>query len=283
MKGRFSNSVALMKESFRVLRKNKDLVWFPIISAVISIIVLGSLFVPAYFLTGIKEGNAQSNYLYYVFLFIFYLVASFIVIFFNTGLVTCAQISLQGGDPSFSDGFNNAVKHIGKIFVWALISASVGMVLRMISERAGIIGRIIIGIIGLAWQLITFFVIPVMIFEEIGVVESIKESASLFKKTWGENVVTRFSFGLIFVLLGLVGVVPIVLVVFTKSGPLIVGIVAIVVVYWTVLAVISSSLMGILSTALYDYARTGQVPSAYSPELVQNAFGPKPARSLGRG
>jgi hypothetical protein len=278
--GTFSRSMQIFKESLGVLKLDKELVLFPIISGVVMLILTASFIVPIALFTGIKDGEFSNNALYYVFFFIFYLIGYFVVIFFNTGLIACVQIRLSGGDPKFSDGMHFAVNNLGKIAGWSLISATVGLILQLIRERAGLLGRIAAGLFGLAWNLLTFFVIPVMIFENEGVIQSIKKSAGIFKRTWGENVVLRFSMGLILFLLGLLGVIPLVLAALTKSVPVIIGVGAVVVLYWFALGIISASLNGIFATALYDYATTGTVPSAFSPEVIAGAFEAKRQRGF---
>jgi hypothetical protein len=278
MQGTFSRSWQLTKESLEVLKQDKHLVVFPILSGIATIILMALLLLPAAFLSGFFAGNTDNAYVFYIFFFIYYFAASFAVIFFNTGLIACVQIRLRGGKPTFSDGIRYATGNIGKIFAWSAINASVGLVLRMIRERAGIIGNIIAGIIGIAWNLLTFFVVPVIIFEGLGAVESIKRSASIFKKTWGENMVLRFSVALIFFLLGLIGIVPIVLAALTRSAAVIIPVASIVVLYWIALAIISATLNGIFATALYDFAVTGQVPHVYSPGVIQGAFSEKTRR-----
>lgn len=185
---------------------------------------------------------------------------------------------MQESDTSFGYGMSVAGKNIGKILGWAAISATVGVVLKMIRERAGIFGAIVASIISVAWNLITFFVIPVFVFQGLGVIGSIKESAALFKKTWGENMIARFGLGIVFFLFALIGIVPIALVVFTKSAALIMLVSAVVLMYWAALAIMSASLTGILSVALYEYATTGQAPAAYNQQIIAGAFIPKPDR-----
>jgi hypothetical protein len=272
MGGTWSNSVELLKSSWGVLRRHKSLVAFPIISAIVTIILIAALALPAYFLTGASGGHINNPVLFYVFFFIFYFVGSFIVIFFNTGLIACASQALRGEEPDFSYGMGVAKKNIGKVAGWALVSATVGLILKMIRERAGIIGAVIAGLIGFAWNLIVYFVIPVFVFQGFGVIDSIKESASLFRRTWGENMVARFSLGIIFFLLGLLAIIPIVLVAMTKNAGVIIGVAALALVYWTVLAVVSSSLNGILAMALYQYAISGQVPPDYNQYAITGAF-----------
>src|SRR3989338_2524769 len=275
----FSYSWQLVKESFAVLKKDKEIMLFPIVSGILTVIAFLLLFVPAGILT---LGKDLSSPFFYALLFIYYVITSFIVIFFNTGLITCAQMRLNGKDPIFKDGLKQAWKHVGNIFVWSLISATVGLILRMIvdrienSERLGPIGKLVgmifIGLLGMAWSFLTFFVIPVMVFENKNVVASIKQSGSLFKKTWGENVIGQFSMGLIFGLLFLAGAAAVFLAFLSGSLPVLVVVGGLALLYFVFLAIISTSLNGIFVAAMYSYAKTGKVPSAYSSELVKGAF-----------
>jgi hypothetical protein len=278
--GTFSRSWEIVKQSFAVLRKDKELVLFPIISGVATFLLLAAFMAPAWLLSGAGESGQVEGFWFYLFFFIFYFAASFVVIFFNTGLIACAQIRFSGGDPTFADGIRYASQHLGSILGWSIISASVGLILKAIRERGGLVGAIAAGIMDVAWNLITFFVIPVMIFERMGVFASIKKSSGLFRKTWGENMVVRFSVGLIFFLLGLVGIAPIALVAATRSLPIIVIVSVVVVLYWAALAIMSAALTGIFSVALYNYASTGALPAVYSQDLVVGAFQPKRKRGL---
>ena len=280
MGGAFSRSFQLVKESFAVLKKDKEIMLFPIVSSITTVLLFISFIIPVYFLTDIRTGDILTNPLYYILLFAYYFLSYFIVILFNTGLITCANIRLNGGDPTFSDGFRNATRHIGKIFVWALISATAGLILNMLANKSKNLGRIVIAIIGMVWSLLTFFVVPVMIFENISVMQSIKKSGHLFKKTWGENVMGQFSMGLFFLVLGIVGIIPLVISFFTGSFIITILVAALMILYWGILGIISSSLSGIFVAALYNYANTGKIPSAYSPEVIKNAFKPKIPRGI---
>ncbi len=275
----FSHSFRLVKESFAVLKKDKEIMLFPVISGVLTVMAFISLFTP-FALASI--GREISTSFFYLLLFSYYLITSFIVIFFNSGLIACAHMRLNGKDPTFKDGLKKAWKHIDQIFVWSLISATVGLILRMIidqieeSEKLGPIGKfvgmIFVSLLGMAWSFLTFFVIPVMVLENKTVFASIKHSGSLFKKTWGENVIGQFSMGLAFLLLGLVGLGAMILAFLSGSLMVMVVVGGLILLYWTLLAILSSSLNGIFVAALYNYATTGKVPSAYSPELVKSAF-----------
>jgi hypothetical protein len=208
--------------------------------------------------------------------FLFYLVQYTVIFYANTALVGAAMIRLQGGDPTVADGFRIASQRLGPILGYALISATVGMVLRAIAERAGFIGRIVISLIGFAWNVATYLVVPVLAAEDIGPVDAIKRSAELLKRTWGEQLVGNAGMGAVFGLitfgLFLVAIPLIILAVMLKSIVAIVLVVALLVLAALVLGVISSTLSGIYSAAVYRYAAAGEIGGAFSAEMVQAAF-----------
>ena len=46
-------------------------------------------------------------------------------------------------------------------------------------------GKVLVGILGIAFSLLSFLVVPILVVEKRGPIEALKESTSLFKKTWG--------------------------------------------------------------------------------------------------
>jgi len=109
MGGTLSRSFQLVKESFAVLKQDKKIIWFPIVSLMGVVLLFISFAIPLYL-------YATNNY-FYILLFLFYLLSYFVVIFFNSGLITCAHMRLNGGETTFGDGFKNARSHLGGIFV----------------------------------------------------------------------------------------------------------------------------------------------------------------------
>jgi hypothetical protein len=284
MAGTFSRSWLLLKESFAVLRDNPGLIVFPVISGICTLIVSAAFFVPSFFLFGGSGESEGFNPLIYVLLFLFYLVSYTVIIFFNAALIFCVRNILHGQPATFSEGMGMAWRNIGKILGWAAVAATVGMVLQAIRENAGWVGSLISGLAGMAWNLLTFFVVPVLVFEGLGPIEAIKRSGSIFKQTWGESMVGQFSIGAIFALLSILGIAPIAIgIALTAgggSGLLVIGGALIAAVYWLTLAVVGASLSGIYRTALYDYATTGQVSAAFSQQAIVGAFRPKQQRKL---
>jgi hypothetical protein len=214
-----------------------------------------------------------SGLLYYALLFVYYVLSYFIVIFFNTGLITCAYQRLQGNDPTFGDGISNAVRHIGSISLWSIIAATVGLILRLIADRQGLLGQIAVALVGAAWSLATFFVIPVLVFEDLGPVDAIRRSWDLFKATWGENVIGQAGIGLVFLGVGFIGFLIMVALLAAGVIDLLIAVI-IFALLMLALGIPAAGLHGIFVAALYMYATTGQAPGAFRPELIEGAFAP---------
>ncbi len=270
--GRWSRSVALTKMSFQVIRKDKEILLFPVISGITSIIVMASFFGSWLFLTGFDIQGMQNNPFSYVFIFLFYLVSYFVVIFFNVALVACSMKRLEGGDPTVRYGLNFASGRIKAIFKWTLVAATVGLILRIISERSGVIGKLIIGLIGAGWSVATYFVVPIIAFEDVGPWQAIKRSLGLLRGTWGESLLSNLGMGLIFFALALLGILPLILTIFIGNLWLIVAIGITVIVYWVLLGVLASTASVVLLTALYRYATTGKISEEFPENAIKNPW-----------
>lgn len=266
----------LAKGSFRVLRSDKELLIFPFLSFIALVIVSLSFFYPFYLVGGITSAeNGEMNIASYVIAFLFYIVSYTVTFFFQTALVGAAMIRLDGGDPTLGDGFRIAFARLPKIIIYAVIAATVGMILRWISERAGIVGQIVGGILGFAWSVATFLVVPVLVVENVGPFEAIKRSTGYLKRTWGEQIIGNVGIGLVFGLL-------IMLVIFAGGALLfllfqasvtlgLVGVVALILLVG-VLALIGSALGGIFTASVYRYATKGDGGSMFNNQVLATAF-----------
>ena len=282
MFARLSRSWALVKASASVLRQDKELLVFPLVSLAALGLVVAAFALPVFglgVLDGLSGGGKAVEAGAYVLAFLFYFSQYFVIFFFNSALVGAAMIRLDGGNPTLGDGLRIATSRIGAIAGYALIAATVGMILRAIQERVGFVGKIIVGLLGVGWAIATYLVVPVLVTRNVGPVDAIKESAGLLKKTWGENVIGQvglgLAFGLIFMGVIACSVLLIGFAVATQSVAVIVlaGIVVILAVGITGLA--QSALAGIYAAALYRYASTGKPTPGFEPEALKLAFAPK--------
>jgi hypothetical protein len=269
----------LAKGSFRVLRSDKELLIFPFLSFIALVIVSISFFFPFMWVGGLTSAqNGETNIASYVVAFIFYVVSYTVTFFFQTALVGAAMIRLDGGDPTLGDGFRIAFARLPKIIVYAVIAATVGMILRWISERAGIIGQLVGGIFGFAWSIATFLVVPVLVVENVGPFEAIKRSTGYLKRTWGEQLIGNVGIGLVFGILLMLVIFAggaLLFVLFKASITLgLIGVVALVLLIG-ILALIGSALGGIFTASVYRYATKGDGGSMFNNQVLAAAFRPK--------
>jgi hypothetical protein len=181
----------------------------------------------------------------------------------------------MGGTWTFRDGIDLAWERKGAILQWAFVAATVGVVLRTLEERMGLVGRIIMRLIGIAWTLACYFVVPVLAFEDLTPIEAVKRSSRLFRDTWGEKVIGGFSFSLVSLVLMLPGVgLWFAAMILGGVTGLLVGTV-LMILYFLLLSVFMSAVGGIFNAALYRYACFKQVPPAFSEELIASAWAPK--------
>ncbi|MCB9455428.1 MAG: hypothetical protein H6671_05540 [Anaerolineaceae bacterium] len=278
---KMSRSWELVKASFSVLRSDKELLLYPIVSFIGVILVTISFAIPMVFagiFDGLTKGDSNMGIASAIVGFLFYLVMYTVIIFSNTALVGAAMIRLDGGDPTLADGFRIARERFGKIIGYALISATVGMILRAISER-GVVGQIVSSIIGFVWNVVTFLVVPVLVVEDIGPVDAVKRSGELLKKTWGEQLVANFGMGMVFGLLSFVILIPGIFLIIAAAGAksvaLLVLAVALLVILLIGIGLVSSALTGIFQAALYRYATQGSSGGFFNDDVLQGAFKPK--------
>jgi hypothetical protein len=280
---RIGNSWALVKASAAVLRSDKELLVFPIVSAIALLIVSAAFFLPLESI-GFFDGLQDPGVFEIAVIFVFYLVQYFVMIFANSALVGAALIRLRGGDPTLGDGFGIARSHLGSILGYAAIAATVGMILKFLSQAGGsegrgnplaLIGALASSIVGMAWSLATFLAVPVLVTENLGPVEAIKRSSQLLRKTWGEQVVGGLSIGLVFGLLAIFAIIlgGLAFIFLANTSPAAaIAIVVLLVLILLGIGLISSTLGGIYSAAVYDYAVGGSAGEFFREDLIKNAF-----------
>ncbi|MDT8340915.1 MAG: DUF6159 family protein [Longimicrobiales bacterium] len=276
--GSIGKSWALVKASARVLEQDRELLVFPLISGVATALVAVSFLAPLVFTGGwTLLAGEQGGYLGYVLVFLFYLAQYTVIFFFNSALVGAALIRMQGGDPTVADGLRIALSRLPAILGYAAISATVGMVLRAISERTGWIGRLVVGLVGMGWTLATFLAVPVLVTRNVGPVDAVKESAALFRRTWGEQVVGNVGMGWAFTLVTIAWTLAVggaAFLVASVSAPAALALVAGWVLGCVVLSLVATSLKGIYTAALYRYATQGEA-AGFDPSFMGSAFRPR--------
>jgi hypothetical protein len=264
----------LMKMSWRVLMKDRELIWFPIMAGAVLLVVVGiaAAIGNATGTFGRLDNDSASgdaaNAGDAILGILVYTAATFTVIFFNSALIAAAMERLRGGDPSVSFGFRAAVSRIHVIAGWAIIAATVGLILQMLRSRTdNIIGRIAISLVGGAWAYMTFFVVPLLVTENIGPIEGIKRSSSLFKRTWGQQAVSGFGFGLVYIGAALVALLPSILL--FAIAPVL-GVIVAVPLFAIAIGTVMA-LEGIFKAALFEFAN-GRNPIEFDQRTLSMAY-----------
>ena len=279
-------SFRLVKLCLHVLAVDKELILFPLFSSIGVVLVMLTflgvgLGIGA--LDRINAGAVGGGDL--VVAFAFYVLSYFVIIFFNSALVFAAHERLAGGNPNIRSGLSGASQSIATIFVWAVVAATVGLILNILSSQArqrggmmGMISHIIISMLGAAWTLITFFVVPLIVIERRSFGDAFKTSLSMLRRTWGEQIVANFGLGIAAFLAFLVaaGITALLFFVLSPLGgfgafiAIVIGVVLI-----AGVALVFATLDGIYKAALYNYAVDGMVPSLFPDDAIRGAFRPE--------
>jgi hypothetical protein len=276
----------LTKSSWSILRQDKELLLFPIamgISVVAIIAVFAAIGAASGSLDRIDSmvnnetttgatASEEVRVVDVILLVAMSVGTYFAAIFFNAGLVAAAVERLRGGNPTFGSGIRAVTPHIHNILGWAIISASVGLLLRLLSSRTdNMLARIAISIVGGIWAYLTFFVVPILVTRGVGPIEAIKQSGGLFRRTWGEQFTSNFGFGILAFVGFLVAALPALAIGMVSP---VAGIAVGVLLVALVLGIVAA-LEGIFKAALYDYASEGVVASGFSSEDLAGSYRPR--------
>lgn len=278
----FSRSWKITQLSFDVIKKDKELLLFPLLGGIFSILFMVTKLFPT-IVTSFMKGSGQSyGITEYLIFFITYLGLAFIATFFNVCVVYTTKIRFEGGNATFWESINFARSKINLILTWSIIVATVGLILRLIdnlAERAGESGRLVLNILtsilGMMWSIITIFVVPAMVYHNLKPIDAIKQSIKTLKTTWGESLIRYFGLGTIEFLFFVLGIIVTFILFFVLAGLGPVGIIitiVIAVLYFLGVILVFNVANTIFNTALYVYAATGKIPEGFSQEIMQNAF-----------
>ena len=279
MFGRISNGWSMARSSWRILMADKKLLLFPIISGLLYIIVLASFWIPTAMLVdleAIAERDANPPFWFYFILLGSYFSTYFVIIFCNAALVSCTILKFNGQEATLRDGFRMAMARLPQIAGWALLSGTVGLILKVIENAHEKAGYLISSILGTAWSAMTYFVVPILVVEKLGPIASVSRSTSILKKTWGEALTGQIGLGLFLLFFALVLFVPLGLIVFLvaaqNSTQLLLIAIAFVAVAIMLYSAIASALHTLFIAAVYQFAVHDRAPEGFDEYQLRTAF-----------
>jgi Family of unknown function (DUF6159) len=272
--------------SWSVLKQHPKLLIFPVLSGIAFCAIMAAI---GYSVFTVSDGFRSEFFdslkpndpIVYAAVFAFYAVCSFVVIFFNSALVYCALEAFTGRTPSLGTGLTAAVARLPQILGWTLVTATVGLLLSILQsflrDKLGFLGSLLGGVFEVAWNVVTYFVVPVLVVDGVGPIEAVKRSSSILRKTWGETVGGEGGMGLVGFLLFLpvVGVIGVTVMIGREtgiSGSVVAVLGTLVLAYLVLLTVVFSALGTIFRTGAYIYATTGTPPASMDAGLLQTTF-----------
>ena len=267
---RFSNGWKIAMNSFTILKKNKQLLIFPILSG-ISMLLMMAVFVAGIFAASGWDAeliNTNNKFANVAVTFGFYFINYFVVVFFNMALIHCSKLFFDGEEVTVAAGIKFSWSRIGVILSWSLFAATVGTILKSIQESTGIIGKIITGLIGIVWTVTTFFVVPVIAYENLGPIDAFKRSALLMKEKWGESLGASFSLGLVQFFVLLLAAIPIILIsiyIHIIAG-IVLGVMSVIIIF----AVFSAAQTLFVSSVYHNI--TGNINEHFDQQIIDNLF-----------
>lgn len=280
---RVARTQAIMSAAWQILREDKTLLLLPIASSACLMLLTASFAVPAILgaLTGasVSDELAQAGSLSYVAMFLFYVVTYGVAIFFNAALAICVLRKLEGKPATILDGLREAMSCFPQILGWAVVSATIGVVLKAIERRSGFVGNMVARMLGLAWSVATFLVVPVLVAEHKGPLEAVQESVQLLKKTWGEDLLAGLGFGLLYFFWAIPGVFAFVIGAgMIVSHPILaIAIMVLAILYFPLLGLVLSTMSTIFDVVLYRYASAGTITPGFDRDLLEGSFVTKSA------
>lgn len=268
-----------------VLRRDKKLIVFPLLSGLSCLLVLASFAIPLAiakpaFLTAFLDEGADVHQVpawFWAVLFVFYFINYFVIYFFNSALVYCALSHFRGEPVTAGEGLQAVTRRLPELLAWSLVSASVGLILKLIENANEKIGGIVAALLGGAWSVVTYFVVPVLVVEGVGPMKAIQRSWKVLTKTWGESIGGHAGVGWALLPFWLLGFVAVVLGAYLTMNSAVLGVMVLVfaLIYMLVLGLVDATLKGILLGALYLYATAGEVPSEFDRGVMKGSFTPK--------
>lgn len=284
--GRMRASFLLFTETFKFLWSDKEMLWVPILSGLTQLFLIGVLtvtvLIPFGFLGegGNTQGVQHTQGIEYLFIFVLYVISAFTIAYSQAIVTHIVYTRIRGGNATLWSGIATAGKHWMTLFAWACITSTVGIILRVIAERSSILTKIIVLILGSAWSVLTYFVVPAITIDNKSAFSAIGHSGTVFKRTWGETLVTNISFGLLFVLAIIVlSVIVVGMVIVTGAVSILFVCIPIILLAILICVVLSVVLNSVLRVLLYVYASEQIIPTNFNKELLESILSRKSVTS----
>lgn len=290
--GRFRKSWLLTKGAWQALMLDKELLWLPVIGFFATIpllLVFGALgFYIRNQLYVAENGSYDISWVGIALLVALGIASSAVTAIFSGAITHGAIERFKGNDPTVRGSMGAAWRRKWSLMGFGVFTAGVGYLLSYIADRIPFLGgKIIAWLAGTAWQIASFFAIPVIVTspEPIGPLNATKQSIGVIRKVWGESLIVSLSIGAISLLatliyaFGLAGFIVLGVVLSLSAWYFaIMGLIGFIGIIFLVL--VFNMLAAFAKAAVYYYATTGTSPQMFHKDLLKQAFSPKKAKKV---
>lgn len=268
-----------VKEAWAFLMHNKGLLIFPVLSLIctLCLFILG-IFIVFEDLPILQDLLQQHTIAAIIGLVILYFVFSFIIILFNSALIATTTLRLKGEPATIGDGFRLAFSKFGKILGWSLIATTVGLLLSALENSHNVFEKIIGALLSFGWSVATYFVIPILVMEDLGPIAAIKRSGHIFGRGWKKVISVNALLILIFI--PIIAIFAFLFHVLPDEKQIIQDYAFIIFIGFAIFAsIVLTSFNAILTGALYLSIIKQQTPAGFDQALLSQAFSRKKQKS----
>lgn len=273
-----SNSLVLARECWEVLMKDKEMLVYPTLTSIVNIAIM---FVAYLYLAGmgffeaevaLNYSNAQWASGAAIAVATMY-ACHFSFSFFDCALVASAIKRLRGENPTLGYGLGVAANRIPQLAGWSFYVTIFGLFVAALKSlfKTKWLQKLVGGAAETAWNVVTVFVMPFIVVEEMGATKAVKQSASLIRKRWGEAATLEIGFGsltsmagfplaMLFMLAASLGSV---------SPFLSAALIGLTVLLGAFLGILFAALTGIAKAVLFNFALGGNIPNEIHDDVLE--------------
>lgn len=275
--GRIKAGWQLSKKAWGVVKANPGLTKLPITGGIFAFIAFLIFGAPGSALLSAEDASSAQLFGGGVLLAIGLYLAGFATFYYGVALAAAADMVFKGQEADTAAGKAVARSRMGAIAQWTVVVTIVSLIFSILRDKGGLAGNIVAGIGAAIWSLITFMAIPVIAFEGLGPMATIKRSSSMFKNKWGEqitgNIVIGGITGLIMVLGIFVAAIGVMVLVSGSTAAAVGGggLLLLGVAFFIAGAVVGQAMRGVFGVAMYHYIVDEQLVGPFSQQELESA------------
>jgi hypothetical protein len=123
--------------------------------------------------------------------------------FSGVAIASAAAEVIAGRDAKVTASLSVAGRRSRPILGWCVVGTLVALGLALAHRKGGRVGSLMADVGRETWSLVTFLAVPIIAFEGLSPIATLKRSASLFRERWGEQMGGNVSISLVFFLVSL--------------------------------------------------------------------------------